>query len=102
MIVPGLLLRLLWGLLGCMGYAEGQVSRGELHCGWLDTCGELDSVGFSSVGECETAASSQPYDDADCPEYEPGAMATCLAAYRDAIDAQDCAADFSTACLVCG
>ena len=98
MILAGILS----GLVGCMGYTEGQVTRGELHCGWLDTCGELDSVGFSSVGECEAASGSQPYDDADCPDYDPGAMATCLAAYRDAIAAEDCAADFSAACLVCG
>ena len=98
MILAGLL----FGLLGCTGYADGQVRRGELHCAWLDTCGELDTVGFESVGTCTTAAASQPYDDADCPDYDAGAMATCLDTYRDAIAAEDCTADFSTACLVCG
>ncbi|MDP2309014.1 MAG: hypothetical protein Q8P18_23525 [Pseudomonadota bacterium] len=92
---------LLW-LLACMGYSSGQVSRGELNCEWLDTCGELGTVGFDSVGSCKAAAASQPYEDDDCPTYDAGAMATCLETYRDAIAAEDCTADFTAACLVCG
>ncbi len=93
---------ILLGLLGCLGYADGQVRRGELHCEWLDTCGELDAVGFESVGACSAAATSQPYDDADCPDYDAGAMAACLDAYQEAIASEDCGAELTAACLVCG
>lgn len=89
-------------LIACIDYSSGQVSRGELNCEWLGTCGELGAVGFESVADCTAAATSQPYDDADCPDYDPGAMATCLDTYRDAIAAENCVADFSAACLVCG
>ena len=89
-------------LAGCRGYAEAQAERGELHCAWLETCDELDSVGFSDVATCADAAAAQPYDDADCPDYDAAAMAACLRAYQDAIDAADCAADFADVCLVCG
>ncbi len=89
-------------LAGCLGYTEGQAQRGELHCAWLDTCGELDSVGFSDVAACADAAAAQPYDDADCPDYDGAAMAACLQSYEDAIDAASCDVDFAEACLVCG
>ena len=89
-------------LVGCLGYTEGQVQRGERSCEWLDVCGELGTVGFTDVGECKSAAAAQPYDDADCPEYDPKAMRTCIDAYDSAIAAADCGADFATACLVCG
>ncbi|MDP2316105.1 MAG: hypothetical protein Q8P41_24625 [Pseudomonadota bacterium] len=89
-------------LISCMGYSESQVRRGELNCEWLDTCGELGTVGFEGVGDCKAAAAAQPYDDDQCPDYDATAMSGCLRAYEDAIAGEDCAAEFTDACLVCG
>jgi hypothetical protein len=93
---------LLLALAGCLSYESGQAQRGELNCRWLDTCGELDAVGYDGVDSCVDAAGAQPYDDDDCPTFDAAAMRACLDAYQDAIDAADCTATFAEVCQVCG
>ena len=89
-------------LLACTTWSQGQVERGELNCELLDTCGELDDLGYADLASCKEAAAAQPFDDADCPDYDAGAMAACLRAYQDAVDAAACDADLDAVCQTCG
>lgn len=93
---------LLW-LVACgPEFEEGQIERGQLNCQLQDICGNLDAMGYDAVGDCEAASAAQSYnEDALCPEYRPDQMKKCLNAYEDAIEARDCAADFTRTCDVC-
>jgi hypothetical protein len=88
-------------LSGCLSYEDGQAQRGGLNCQLLEACGELDTYGFDDVDACTASAESQPYDAADCKDYDAGEMRRCIAAYEDAVAAKDCEADFTDVCAVC-
>jgi hypothetical protein len=95
----------LWiGLLAGCGpdYAESQVEVGRQNCRLMDTCGDLDVIGYT-LEECTAAAEAQDYDeDKTCPDYVPRQMQACLDAWEEAVTEDQCEADLSDVCRVCG
>lgn len=98
------MIRLLGLLLlgGCLSYEDGQRQRGALNCELLDTCGELEDLGYDDVAACKETAAAQVVNEDDCPAFDPEQMSQCLTAYREAVSGAACGVDFSEICQVCG
>lgn len=83
-------------------YAESQVEVGRQNCRLMDACGGLESIGYT-LDECIAAAEAQDFDEeAQCPDYVPRQMQECLDAWADAVALDQCDADLSDVCRVCG
>lgn len=94
-------MRLILALAGCLSFEDGMARRGEMHCAWMDACGQLEAIQMS-LDACEESARNQPYVEANCPGYDAGGMQDCLDAYEAAIADQACDEEPAECASVCG
>ena len=92
----------MWLILACVSYEEGQARVGGLSCELAEACGTLDTFGYDDVDACVEHAEAQPWDEANCPEYDAAKMSECIDAYETAVAEADCEWAPGDECQVCG